>query len=81
MDLIDLTLIGFIIVFRLHVTSTNSSDSAEKRLHRDLLFRRNYYKIIRPAGSDKNKSAETLTVKLGMRLSQLLDIVSSNRYL
>jgi hypothetical protein len=43
-----------------------------KRLYDDLLS--NYNKLIRPV----NNHSEKVTVKLGMRLSQLVDLVSSD---
>ena len=44
----------------------------ENRLHHELLHLRSYSKLIRPVS---NHSVQ-LTVKMGLRLSQLLDIVS-----
>ena len=43
-----------------------------KRLYDDLLRRSGYNKLIRPVGNNSDK----LTVKLGLRLSQLIDVVS-----
>ena len=43
-----------------------------KRLYDDLLRRSGYNKLIRPVGNNTDK----LTVKLGLRLSQLIDVVS-----
>ena len=43
-----------------------------KRLYDDLLRKRNYNKLIRPVGN----STATLTVKLGLKLTQLIDVVS-----
>lgn len=45
----------------------------EKRLHSELMQRRGYNKLIRPSAEGE----EALVVKLGMRLSQLLEVVSS----
>lgn len=67
--------IGFIVTMCVW-TSGSTSEPPEKRLHRDLLTGRKYSKLIRPSGTDGNSSVQKLTVKLGMRLSQLLDIVS-----
>lgn len=44
-----------------------------KRLYDDILRRNNYNKLIRPVGNNTDK----LTVKLGLRLSQLIDVVSA----
>ncbi len=44
-----------------------------KRLYDDLLRKSGYNKLIRPVGNNTDK----LTVKLGLRLSQLIDVVSS----
>ena len=41
-----------------------------KRLYDDLLS--NYNRLIRPVNND----SDTLTVKLGLKLSQLIDVVS-----
>jgi len=42
-----------------------------KRLYTDLLVNSGYNKLIRPVGNNSDK----LTVKLGLRLSQLIDVV------
>jgi len=44
-----------------------------KRLYTDLLVNNGYNKLIRPVGNNSDK----LTVKLGLRLSQLIDVVSN----
>lgn len=49
---------------------TRGHEPAEKKLHEFLLSEK-YSKLIRPTGNTVQ-----LTVKLGMRLSQLLDVVS-----
>ncbi|ESP01299.1 hypothetical protein LOTGIDRAFT_212843 [Lottia gigantea] len=46
-----------------------ANDNA-KRLYDDLLRKRGYNKLIRPVGNNSDK----LTVKLGIRLSQLIDV-------
>ena len=43
-----------------------------KRLFDDLLKKRNYNKLIRPVGN----STEKLVIKLGMKLTQIIDVVS-----
>lgn len=50
---------------------TRGHEPAEKKLHEFLLSEK-YSKLIRPTGNNTVQ----LTVKLGMRLSQLLDVVS-----
>ena len=42
-----------------------------KRLYDDLLRKNGYNKLIRPVGNNTDK----LTVKLGLRLAQLIDVV------
>lgn len=46
-----------------------------KRLYDDLLS--NYNRLIRPVGNNSDR----LTVKMGLRLSQLIDVVSIVRHL
>ena len=48
-------------------------EPVENRLHHELLHIRGYSKLIRPTA---NNSVQ-LIVKIGLRLSQLLDVVSS----
>ena len=43
-----------------------------KMLYNDVLRKNGYNKLIRPVGNNSDK----LTVKLGLKLSQLIDIVS-----
>ena len=43
-----------------------------KRLYHDLLIQNKYNKLIRPVGNDTNRP---LTVKMGIRLSQIIDVV------
>ncbi len=43
-----------------------------KRLYDDLLRKSTYNKLIRPVGN----TSDTLTVKLGIRLTQIIDVVS-----
>ncbi|KAK9506745.1 hypothetical protein O3M35_008622 [Rhynocoris fuscipes] len=45
-----------------------------KRLYDDLLS--NYNRLIRPVGNNSDR----LTVKMGLRLSQLIDVVSNTIY-
>ena len=51
--------------------STTANPHA-KRLYDDLLA--NYNRLIRPVSNNTDK----LTVKLGLKLSQLIDVVSNN---
>ena len=48
------------------------SNEKAKQLYKDILIHNNYNKLIRPVGNNTDK----LTVKLGLRLSQLIDVVS-----
>jgi hypothetical protein len=59
------------IITSLLGSATCRHEPAEKKLHEYLLSEK-YSKLIRPSGNNSVK----LTVKLGMRLSQLLDVVS-----
>ena len=49
----------------------------EQKLHHYLLQKKHYNKLIRPSGSAGNGTGQ-LTVNLGMRLSQILELVSKN---
>ena len=49
-----------------------SADQDAKRLYEDLLT--DYNRLIRPVGNNSDR----LTVKLGLKLSQLIDVVSSH---
>ena len=57
-----------------HVLSGVSANPDAKRLYDDLLRKSGYNKLIRPVGNSTDK----LTVKLGLRLSQLIDVVSTS---
>ncbi|XP_013406864.1 acetylcholine receptor subunit alpha-like 1 [Lingula anatina] len=46
-----------------------------KRLYDDLLYKSGYNKLIRPVGNNSDK----LTVKLGLRLTQLIDVDEKNQ--
>ncbi|XP_061172036.1 acetylcholine receptor subunit alpha-like 1 [Saccostrea echinata] len=72
MDLMAV-LVSSIIVSLLGLV-TSRHEPAEKKLHEHLLGKK-YSKLIRPTG---NNSVQ-LTVKLGMRLSQLLDVDEKNQ--
>jgi len=56
---------------------TSANDDA-KRLYHDLLIQNKYNKLIRPVGNNTNKP---LTVKMGIRLSQIIDVVSKQLHL
>lgn len=60
-------LISFLLIFIVAVANPEA-----KRLYEELIKVRGYNKLIRPV---KNNS-EKLTVYLGLRLTQLLDVVS-----
>ena len=63
-------LTGLTLLFRTFPT-TASPDA--KRLYDDLLKKSGYNKLIRPVGN----TTDTLTVKLGLRLTQIIDVVST----
>ena len=50
-----------------------SCNSDAKRLYDNLLKKNHYNKLIRPV----DNTTDTLTVKLGLRLSQIIDVVSA----
>lgn len=50
--------------------ATGMANPEAKRLYDDLLS--NYNRLIRPVGNNSDR----LTVKMGLRLSQLIDVVS-----
>ena len=52
--------------------ATGLANPDSKRLYDDLLS--NYNRLIRPVGNNSDR----LTVKMGLRLSQLIDVVSTN---
>ena len=62
----------FNILSMLVLSVSECSDDA-RRLYYDLLTGRKYNKLIRPVGN----SSQKLNVKMGIRLSQLIDIVST----
>jgi len=51
-----------------------SGNPDAKQLYTDLLVNNGYNKLIRPVGNNSDK----LTVKLGLRLSQLIDVVRTS---
>lgn len=55
------------------LTSIGEANPHAKRLYDDLLA--NYNRLIRPVSN----VTDTLLVKLGLKLSQLIDVVSANR--
>ncbi|XP_045216595.2 acetylcholine receptor subunit alpha-like 1 [Mercenaria mercenaria] len=67
-----------LIVFML----VRSKPPTEQRLHHFLLQENAYNKLIRPSGRTVNGTTDSkLTVKLGMRLSQLLEVSEKNQIL
>lgn len=68
-----LSFIGVIKHFLLIFIALCGANDNAKRLYDDLLRSSGYNKLIRPVGNNTDK----LVVKLGIRLSQLIDIVSS----
>lgn len=67
-----LSLILVILLASLPPVSKANHDA--KRLYDDLLRKNKYNKLIRPVGN----SSEGLTVRLGLRLAQLIDVVSDS---
>ena len=57
--------------------SSGHEPPKEQKLHHYLLQKKHYNKLIRPSGSAGNGTGE-LTVNLGMRLSQILELVSED---
>ncbi|WAQ98329.1 ACH4-like protein [Mya arenaria] len=69
-------------VFGVLFLVASSEPPAEQQLHYFLLQKNPYNKLIRPSGSTANgTTVSKLTVKLGMRLSQLLDVSEKNQIL
>ena len=64
-------LTGLTLLLRTFPPSGASPDA--KRLYDDLLKKSGYNKLIRPVGN----TTDTLTVKLGLRLTQIIDVVST----
>lgn len=60
----------FVAVFIALQCATGLANPEAKRLYDDLLS--NYNRLIRPVGNNSDR----LTVKMGLRLSQLIDVVS-----
>ena len=64
--------VSLVAILLTNMLSLASPDA--KRLYDDLLRRSGYNKLIRPVGN----TSDTLTVKLGLRLTQIIDVVSSH---
>lgn len=62
----------FAAVFVALQFATGMANPDSKRLYDDLLS--NYNRLIRPVGNNSDR----LTVKMGLRLSQLIDVVSTH---
>jgi len=58
------------VFIALHFATGGLANPDAKRLYDDLLS--NYNRLIRPVGNNSDR----LTVKMGLRLSQLIDVVS-----
>jgi hypothetical protein len=63
------------VALLLSVIGGTVANPEAKRLYDDLLS--NYNRLIRPVGNNSDR----LTVKMGLRLSQLIDVVSSEMHL
>jgi len=62
------------VALLLSVIGGTVANPEAKRLYDDLLS--NYNRLIRPVGNNSDR----LTVKMGLRLSQLIEVVSSHIY-
>ena len=62
------------VFIALHFATGGLANPDAKRLYDDLLS--NYNRLIRPVGNNSDR----LTVKMGLRLSQLIDVVSIEFY-
>lgn len=62
---------GILLALVMSVIGGALANPEAKRLYDDLLS--NYNRLIRPVGNNSDK----LTVKMGLRLAQLIDVVSS----
>jgi len=62
------------VALLLSVIGGTVANPEAKRLYDDLLS--NYNRLIRPVGNNSDR----LTVKMGLRLSQLIEVVSSHVY-
>lgn len=60
------------VFIALHFATGGLANPDAKRLYDDLLS--NYNRLIRPVGNNSDR----LTVKMGLRLSQLIDVVSNS---
>ncbi|KAL5004073.1 hypothetical protein ScPMuIL_017529 [Solemya velum] len=65
---------GFILQVSYFLIHSALCNKDERRLHSDLIEKRQYNKLIRPSAGK-----EALVVKLGMRLSQLLNVDEKNQ--
>ena len=64
-----------LLVLCMGLAASEASPDA-KRLYDDLLRKSGYNKLIRPVSNTSN----TLVVKLGLRLTQIIDVVSRLKY-
>jgi len=67
-----------VLIDRCVIYSSTEADGHldAKRLYEDVLRKNHYNKLIRPVGNNTDK----LTVKLDLRLSQLIDVVRIIQY-
>lgn len=73
MGLPELSYLGMVKKFLIVLIAVCEANDDAKRLYDDLLLKHGYNKLIRPVGNNSDK----LVVKMGIRLSQLIDIVST----
>ncbi|XP_055870285.1 acetylcholine receptor subunit alpha-like 1 isoform X3 [Biomphalaria glabrata] len=75
MGLPELSYLGMVKKFLIVLIAVCEANDDAKRLYDDLLLKHGYNKLIRPVGNNSDK----LVVKMGIRLSQLIDIDEKNQ--
>ncbi|WAQ98320.1 ACH4-like protein [Mya arenaria] len=77
MQKLDLCVTRCLVVFIIcEILSYADGNDDAKRLYHDLLIQNKYNKLIRPIGNNTHKP---LTVKMGIRLSQIIDVDELNQ--
>lgn len=64
---------GLLVLLAAALAAIGKANPDAKRLYEDLLQRNRYDRVIRPVSNISDK----LTVRLGLRLTQLIDVVST----
>lgn len=72
----DVSFLFYLNLLCIFIVRVSYGSDDARRLYYDLLKGRKYNKLIRPVGNSSDK----LTVRMGIRLSQLIDIVSTHNY-